>query len=204
MSTYTATYTALQADVASYLHRTDLTTPIQGFIEKARVRIGRDLRSLEQETVSTLTGPTADVFALPTDFAEARKVHSAGVPLRSVNFDEIAYWSAADSPYVYSIYGRNIWVPGATTISLGYFKIEATLTSGATEHPTMSAWPQVWLYASLAEAGLYTRDFELMDRMTQAYSAEVQAVNARAELARQGTSPSMISDQLANQSMAAL
>ena len=199
-----STYTALQADVASYLHRTDLTTPITLFIEKARVRIGRDLRSLEQEAVSTLTGPTADIFALPTDFMEARKVHSGGVPLRSVNFDEIAYWSAADSPYVYCIYGRNLWVPGATTISLGYFKVEATLTSGATEHPTMSAWPQVWLYASLAEAGLYTRDFELMDRMTQAYSAEVQAVNARAELARQGVAPSMISDQLANQSMAAL
>jgi len=203
-----STYTALQADVASYLHRTDLSsgspTPIQSFIEKARLRVARDLRSLEQESTSTLTGPTADVFALPTDFMEARKVHSAGVPLRSVNFDEITYWTAASSPYVYCIFGRNLWSPGATTISLGYFKIEAALTSGATEHPTMAAQPQIWLYASLAEAGLYIRDFELMDRMTQAYSAEVQAVNARAELARQGTAPSMISDSLSIQSMAIL
>jgi len=203
-----STYTALQADVASYLHRTDLSsgspTPIQSFIEKARLRVARDLRSLEQESTSTLTGPTADVFALPTDFMEARKVHSAGVPLRSVNFDEITYWTAASSPYVYCIFGRNLWSPGATTISLGYFKIEAALTSGATEHPTMAAQPQIWLYASLAEAGLYIRDFELMDRMTQAYSAEVQAVNARAELARQGVAPSMISDSLSIQSMAIL
>ena len=199
-----STYTALQADVAAYLHRTDLTTEIQGFIEKARLRVARDLRSLEQETVATLTGPTASVFALPTDFMEARKVHSEGVPLRAINFDEIAYWSSSSSPYVFAIYGRNLWVPGATKIQLGYFQIEATLTSGGTEHPTMAAFPQVWLYASLAEAGLFTRDFELMDRTAGAYSAEVEAINQRAELARQGPAPSMISDQLAYQGMAVL
>jgi hypothetical protein len=191
-----STYTALQADVASYLHRSDLTTPIQGFIEKTRLRIGRDLRSLEQEAVSTLTSPTADVFALPTDFQEATKVHSAGVPLRPVNFSEITYWTAADSPYVYCIYGRNIWVPGATTISLGYFKVEATLSSGSTEHPTMAAHPQIWLYASLAEAGLYTRDWDLMDRMTMAYREEVRLVNQRAEWARTGPAPSVVTEQL--------
>lgn len=199
-----STYTELQADIASYLHRTDLTTPIVEFIEKARLRIGRDLRALELETTATLTSPTADVFALPTDFMEARKVHSGGVSLRAVNFDEISYWTAADSPYVYCIYGRNIWVPGATTVDLVYFKVDATLTSGSTEHASMAAWPQIWLFASLAEAALYIRDWDLMDRMTALYQQEVQAANQRAELARQGPAPSMISDQLAVQGMAVL
>jgi len=203
-----STYTELQADVASYLHRSDLSsgspTPIQEFIEKARLRIARDLRSLEMETTATLTGPTADVFALPSDFIEARKVHADGASLRAVNFDEISYWTAADSPYVYAIYGRNIWVPGATTVDLTYFKADATLTSGSTEHASMLNHPQIWLYASLAEAALYIRDFELMDRMTAMYQLEVQAANARAELARQGPAPSMISDQLSIQGMAQL
>ena len=60
-----STYTALQADVAAYLHRTDLTTEIQGFIEKARLRVARDLRSLEQETTIVLTSPTNGVLRCP-------------------------------------------------------------------------------------------------------------------------------------------
>jgi hypothetical protein len=203
-----STYTALQADVASYLHRTDLSsgspTPIQSFIEKARLRVARDLRSLEQETTIVLTSPTNGVFTLPTNFMELRRASSGGVPLRAANQGELDYWALSSQPAVYAIHGRNFWCPGATTVDLTYFAIEATLTSGATEHPTMAAQPQIWLYASLAEAGLYIRDFELMDRMTQAYSAEVQAVNARAELARQGVAPSMISDSLSIQSMAIL
>lgn len=189
-------YTALQADIAAYLHRTDLTTPIQGFIEKARLRIARDLRSLEQEQTTTLTGPTADVFTLPATLMELRRVEADGVPLRSVNPHELAYWLDAESPQVYSVRGRYLTAPGATTVDIWYFATEAALVSGSTEHPTMAAHPQVWMLASLLEAGLYTRDWELMDRCTAQYAAEVTEINKRAEKARQGTGPAVVhSDQ---------
>jgi hypothetical protein len=191
-----STYTELQADVASYLHRTDVTTPITEFIEKARLRVARDLRSLEQETTTTLTSPTNGVFTLPSNFVELRRASSAGVPLRPVNQGEADYWASSSAPAVYAIHGRNLWAPGATTVDITYFAIEAALTSGATEHPTMAAHPQIWLYASLAEAGLYTRDWDLMDRMAQAYGAEVREINARAEWARTGPAPSVVTEQL--------
>lgn len=197
-------YTQLQADVASYLHRTDLSTPIQGFIEKARLRVARDLRSLEQETTATLTSPTAGVFALPANYVELRRVSSEDVPLRSANQNELDYWEDSADPAVYAIQGRNLWAPGATTVNITYFAIEAALTSGGTEHPTMAAWPQVWLYASLVEGALYTRDFELQDRVLLLYSAEVEAINNRAEIGRQGTAPSAVSDYVTLQSMARL
>lgn len=198
-----STYTELQADVAAYLHRSDLTTPITEFIEKARLRVARDLRTLEMETTGTLTSPTNDVFALPAAFMELRRATSAGYPLRPASQFEMEYWTGG-GPAVYAIHGRNMWVPGATSVEITYFALEAALSSGATEHATMAAFPQIWLYASLAEAALYIRDWELMDRMTAMYSAEVQAANSRAELARQGTAPSVISDQLWVQGMAVL
>lgn len=198
-----STYTELQADVASYLHRSDLTTPIAEFIEKARLRIGRDLRSLEQETTTTLTSPTNDVFTLPTDFLELRRANGDGVALRAVSQTELDYWTGSGVG-VFGIHGRNLWAPGCTTVDITYFAQEAALSSGSTEHATMAAWPQIWLFASLAEAALYIRDWDLMDRMTALYQQEVQAVNRRAELARQGPAPAMVSDQLSIQGMAGL
>lgn len=185
-------YTTLQADVAEYLNRTDLTTPIVKFIEKARVRIGRDLRSLEQEVTATLVTPGSGRFTLPADFIEMRRAASSGIPLRSVGQHEMEYWTSLTSPQVYAINGRTFWCPGATTVDITYIRQEATLTTGGTEHPTMAAHPQLWTWASLAEAGLFLRDWELMDRMTALYMQEVLDVNRAAERGRQGTAPAVV------------
>lgn len=186
------TYAELQAQIADYLHRTDLSAPLLGFIEKARVRIGRDLRSLEQEATTTLTGPTGAAFTLPAAFMELIRAESDGVPLRSVNPHELAFWESTPSAQVYAIRGREMTVPGATEVFIWYYVIEAKLTSGSTEHPTMAAHPQVWLAASMLEAGLYTADQELLQTWSNVYSSEVAAVNARAKRSRAGTAPATI------------
>jgi hypothetical protein len=186
-------YGVLKSDTAGYLHRTDLSSQIVTFIEKARLRIGRDLRSLEQEQSATLTSPVNSVFALPATCQELRRVEASdGTPLRSVSPHEVAYWASLSSPAVYCVRGRNITVPGATSVTIWYFAIEATLTSDATEHPTMAAHPQVWQLATLAEAGMYLQDWELMDRCTLQYQEDVARINVRAEKLRQGKAPEMI------------
>lgn len=183
----------LKNDVRDYLHRTDLATQIPFFIEKARVRIGRDLRSLEQELVGTLTGPVNAVFALPTLCQEVRRVEASdGTPLRSVSGHELAYWASASAPAVYCIRGREVTIPAASTVTLWYISQEAPLVLDATEHPTMAAHPQVWLLASLMEAGLFLQDWDLHDRTREQYVAEVSEVNKRADRLRQGRAPEMI------------
>lgn len=185
-------YGQLKADVASYLHRADLTTVIPSFIEKARIRIGRDLRVLELEQVAGLTVPVNGAFALPPDFLELRRAYSNGIPLRAVNPHELQYWSSLTTPQVYCIRGRQITVFGATTVDIWYFAQEAALTLDATEHPTMAAWPQVWLAASMLEACLYLNDTGALAQWTGTYDAEVALANRRAERARQGTAPATI------------
>jgi hypothetical protein len=189
-------YGTLKSDTASYLHRSDLTALIPAFVEKARVRIGRDLRSLEQEAYGALSAPTDSVFALPAAFNELRRAESDGHPLRSVSATELAWYATSASPWVYCIRGREITVPGAATVDIWYFAIEAKLVLDATELPTMAAHPQVWQLATLAEAGLYLQDWELLDRCTVQYGAEVQGINARAERARQGRAPAAVNSDI--------
>ena len=64
----------LQALVASYMHRTDLTADIPGFIELARTRINRDMRVRENIKEDTET-PTTNPRTLPLDFLEMRSIY---------------------------------------------------------------------------------------------------------------------------------
>jgi hypothetical protein len=184
-------YTALQADVAAHLHRSDLATPIQGFIERGRVRLMRDLRVAELEAAATLVGGSP--FNLPAACQEVRRVSSSGTPLRQVPPHELDYWASASSGQVYAIYGRVLDAPGADEVDIWYFAAEPQLTSGTTEHPTMAAYPQLWIAAAMLEASLFLNDRESLQQWTAVYDAEVTLANRRAERLRQGTAPATIS-----------
>jgi len=51
-------YTELQASVAGYLGRSDLTTEIPDFIRFAELRLGRELRT--RPMLNSATAPTID------------------------------------------------------------------------------------------------------------------------------------------------
>jgi hypothetical protein len=183
-------YTALQAAVEAYLHRTDLGTT--DLIERARVRIGTELRSTEQLVTTTLVSFTNGVAALPTDYEEMLEVRSGTTPLRAVNYSELGYYLGNSTPAVYAIYNRSIHIPGCTTADLWYWRIEATLTVGTTEHPTMAAFPQLWIYAAVAEGARRSDDWEKAATMEQEFSSMVTSINARARDLRHGVAPAMI------------
>jgi len=189
-------YTALQTAVAEYLHRTDLSSgspsKVQDFIERARVRIGRDLRSLEQIVTTTLSSFTNSVAALPTDYQDMVEVRSSDVPLRAVNLHELGYFLGTTTPSVYAIYNRNIHIPGATSADIFYFRQEAALSSGSTEHPTMAAHPQLWIYAAVREGAIFTHDLDLATAMNDAYMADVAAINKQAKYARFSAAPATV------------
>lgn len=190
-------YGQLKSQVAARLHRTDLTSVIPEFIEAARVRIGADLRSLSNYEEIQLTGFSASGFAhLPTDFAEMVNIRTyEWVPLKYLPPDEVAYHQGE---LVYSITGAstpppNIQVPGAGTSSayvMCYYSIPAALTLDADETRTMTAYPQLWQYASLLEGALYLQDWELYDRMVDAYQGTLASANRLGQI--YGPAPRMI------------
>jgi len=184
-------YTTLQSDVGAYLHDAS-NSLITTFIEAARVRIGRDLRSPEQETTGTVSSFTDGIGALPTDCMEVRAVWEGDVQLRSVNLQEIKWWASATTPAAYAIYGRNIYAPGATSLTVTYWKVEAALSSGSTEHPTMAAYPDLWRNAAVAEGYVYKRDFEAAQGFWTLYNDQVTAINAMSQRLRMGDAPAVI------------
>ena len=76
-----ATYTDLQASVANWLHRTDLTDVIPDLIVLAEARIARDLR-LRSQVVSTTLSTVANqrTVTFPTDWLEFENVTLVGDP----------------------------------------------------------------------------------------------------------------------------
>ncbi len=70
-----ATYTNLQASVAAWLHRSDLTALIPDFVALAESRIARDLRIRRQVvTVPISTVANNQAIALPTGFLEIENI----------------------------------------------------------------------------------------------------------------------------------
>jgi len=68
-------YTDLQTEVAAYLHRTDLTSYIPGFITKAENKINAKMRCPDQYVLSTVSTTTNSRFAaLPTGLTELKKL----------------------------------------------------------------------------------------------------------------------------------
>jgi hypothetical protein len=67
------TYTTLQSDVADYLHRTDLTAKIPGFISRAESALFRELNIKDvQAMVDDVTDE--DFITLPADFGSIARL----------------------------------------------------------------------------------------------------------------------------------
>lgn len=178
-------YTALQAQVAAIIHRTDLTTPITQFIEQARVRIGADLRSQANYVTGTITSFSAGLSALPGNYSSMVSVTDTdNIPLQFIPPGEVAF---NHGTYVYSVLGTDLFIPeagAASTYNIYYYSIPAALSGGSDVSAGMSEHPSLWLYASLAEAAFYCHDLELATAANSAYATVLEAANRQGNRAR--------------------
>lgn len=170
-------YTALKADVAAYLHRSDLTSTIPTFIEAARIRIGRDLRGECNYVTGSVTGFVDGLTALPSNLSRL-----VTVSLDDANLECVPYQSALQfTEGVYAVLGGDLYVPEAgtsTTVDLSYYAIPAALVNGTDVSYGMAEAPQLWRWGSLIEAGAYLRDMELLAMAGQYFDDEVRRMNA--------------------------
>lgn len=148
----------LEAAVASWLHRTDLTTQIPDFISLAETKLNRILRIRAMETITT--GTVSATIALPTDFLEvkAMTVTTGGTTyaLKYVTPNEVTATSGIATSY--SLIGDSIYfnpVGSGETYNLLYYKRFPALSLGANWLITNA--PDVYLFAALLEACPYIR-----------------------------------------------
>jgi hypothetical protein len=178
----------LEAQIASYLHRTDLTAAdLTGFINRAMDRVKRTLRPQQAEYAVSpiLFAGTAGIFSLPTDYGTARAVYWDGsqgtAELKPMSSIEAAKWEGHQSaiPLGYRITeGFLRTFPKVSTgIRLVYWADPAPLVAAGDTNWVTDGYPTLALYGSLIEGSIWEQN----PQMTQQYTVEFNTAMAEAE-----------------------
>jgi len=182
--------------VVLFSHRPDLAADIlETFIPLAEVRIGRELKSSENEAAIVLQ-PTENNFDVPADFSTIRslQVAASGGPhtLTSLDLHTINQWAqTGGTPQRYVIATRKIQVRPflAADFTLFYYQRPA-LPTDTSENAVLDAWPNLYLYATLIELNVFSQDDEQLKVNVQAFGVEVGQINKSADRGR-GDKPAM-------------
>lgn len=179
-------YTSLQASVADWLHRTDLTALLPDFVQLAEARIAKDLRLRRQISTATLSTVAAvQAVALPADYLEMENtgLTSGGINrnLEFVTIERlnIKYPQGGRNgiPVVYSFLGNDILFgptpDAAYSATISYYARTAAL-SVTTTNWLLINYPRVYLYSTLAEAADYIQDPDNLQKWEAKYMRAVK------------------------------
>jgi hypothetical protein len=192
-------YTNLQADIAAYMHRSDLASVIPGFIALAEARINRDLRVAEMEDYGSIFSVGDSQYLLPARFLAVRELWydkgTRSIALKSVGRHAIAARRGAQGDAtVYSIVNYQlveVAPAGPASLNILYYAAPKPLGSGSLTNPVLTSYPYLYLYASLIEAAIYTQDMTLEQGYQARYQTDLIRSNEQADNTRFGESPTM-------------
>ena len=165
-----STYSELKTAVADWLNRADLTAAIPNFIQLAEAKFNRELSTRQQvkRAYATLTG---QYIQIPTDWLEAINLQLNVTPVRVLDFvtldqaDRIrANRYGETNADAYTIVGEQLEVVppvGANTeIDMTYYMKIPALSDGNPTNWLLTAWPDLYVYATLVHAAPYLREDE--------------------------------------------
>ena len=180
-------YTTLQATIASYLARTDLTVQIPEFIRLAEDRLLRDLRI--RQMIKVATAPTvADdaTVSLPSDFVAMKDLHLQGNPPQTIkflstsNFFRNAQTAVSGLPSRYTLLGAEFQfapIPDSKyTLQMVYFYQPEYLSDTNSSNLWLADTPDLLLYAALGEAEPYLMNDERLNTWASMYDRGVTAL----------------------------
>ena len=159
-----STYSELQAAVASFMHRDDLTDEIPDFIRLAEADL-QVRAKLSQWDTSAIVSLTAGSGALPSDFAHAQSVtYGAGsytIDFKPhIAFDANAAADETGEPEMYTVRGTNLYVYPKYTgdVTLKYTARFTPLSTSATTNSLLTLFPDAYLNGAMMHANVWCRD----------------------------------------------
>lgn len=171
------TYDGLKSAVDDYLNRegyAQITQRTDEFIEMAQRRVNRKCRLPAMEAVRVLSVDANGKALLPAGFMDVKYIvvstSTAAWALARSTFTEVKKYQDGtqySQPRVFDIEAGSIYIgaipESGQTVTLVYYK-ELPLVSSTVE----SNWftdhaPEVLLWAALAEAAVFMKDFELAE-----------------------------------------
>lgn len=183
-------YTDLQASVANFLHRTDLTAIIPDFITLAEIRINGDLDARLQDVKTTLSATSGvDNVALPTDIINIRHLSVATAsPIVTMEYqspDTLVTkhpFGTVGIPRAYSVIGTSAYmapIPDVNyTLTLIYKGRVPSLSAAGTTW-LMTNYPHVYLYGALCESAPYLKDDARIPVWEAKYTEAIDTVNSQ-------------------------
>lgn len=183
------TYAELQAAAASWLIRSDQTARIPDFIALAETRLNRVLRLRRAELDGPLTGvPASRFIPLPADYDEALTcwiLYPTGTEAQELRFVDPAKLdpsTIAGTPRGWTIDGTNLGFERpcdqAYAFTLRYLA-KLALSEAIPTNALLTDYPDVYLFATLAEAGAALRDNDFTVMYEGKLDRAIKEINAK-------------------------
>jgi hypothetical protein len=185
------TYAQLQASIADWLHKDNLTTVIPDFITLAETQLNADLDSRGQETRTSLTAnTTTNLVALPTDMLEMRRLTiTSTTPYRVLEYKspeqlyaDTVYITTTEEPVAFTVIGPNIelnCIPDAAyTLEIVYRQKLTALSVSNTTNWLLTGYPNTYLFGSLLQSAPWIQDDDRIVVWQKMYRDAVQMVNS--------------------------
>ncbi|MDP1616782.1 hypothetical protein [Phenylobacterium sp.] len=194
------TYDDLKAATADWLERSDLAGRASDFITLAEARLNRELRLAVMESEVDLAAPPgARTLDLPADCREALGLWRADGPARTpMRYRPAGLMPRSDQggrPDYWSLEGGKILLErpcdGETSFVLRQVG-RLALSAEAPTNAVLAEHPDLYLFATLAEACPYLRDGEMAGHFNARF--EMALAQARAADARRHGMASLVTD----------
>lgn len=191
-------YTELQAAIAGWLLRDDLTAVIPDFISLAEAKFNRRIRDLRM--VKRATAEITDGYAaVPTDWLQNIRFQLNTTPITTLEYvtadqaaEEGRRYVGAGRPLFFTMIGREFQlVPapdGTQNGELTYYARIPALTNVADVNWLLTDAPDVYLYGALMEAAPYLDDQEKLATWQGLLEAAMQALKVEGDRASVGSS----------------
>lgn len=153
------TYDGLQASIANWLNRTDLTSEIPDFIALAEDRLSQEVRVPTTEKTAAVILDANGAVTIPADFLELKYAFYNENPLERVSLTELrGYVKTSGDPVIFAREARQfVFQPIPTMTATDrlifiYYKDVPALSALNPTNELLEMAPQLYLYSSLVEA----------------------------------------------------
>ena len=193
-------YSSLQASIADFLNRNDLTAVIPDFITLAEAQFNRNIRHRRMVERATAT-LDSEYSAVPADWLESIRYQINTNPITVMEFvspDQAALLKGANGttgkPIYYTQIGQQFQVVpapdsgSAYTGELTYYATIPALSVSNTTNWLLTDSPDLYLYGALLQAAPYLQDDQRISTWGTLYERCLNDLKVSDERSRMATS----------------
>lgn len=190
------TYTNLKTSIASWLHRSDLTSQLDDFIALGEEMIWHELRVKEMEDNDAVTLSTSSRYAtLPTGILAIKRIYLDVNPiqeLKPMSTSQITqnYLSSSGRPKYYAVLGSQLELErtadSAYDAYVNYYKKLTGLSGSNSTNDILTYYPSVYLWACCLAGAIYTNDDKKLAKFKPLFDEAVLKANGQTKKGQYG------------------